>query len=132
MVISDISTLLKKMEPVLSEKTYFICSTENPTQDLLSKSLGVFKENEGITLILEQKDIPQTPLKKSPPQALITLNVYSDLAAVGFLAAITSKLAENGISVNAISAYYHDHLFVPKEFGEKAVEILKTLQKVHK
>lgn len=59
--------------------------------------------------------------------SLITLNVNSDLAAVGFLAAITPALAQAGISVNVVSAYYHDHLFVPEG---KAKEALKILQKL--
>ena len=47
------------------------------------------------------------------PFALISLTVHSDLHAVGLLAKITNALAKEGISVNAFSAYYHDHLFVP-------------------
>ena len=53
---------------------------------------------------------------------------FSDLSAVGFLSKITSKLAENAVSVNAISAYHHDHIFVPKESANKAVQLLKKLQ----
>ena len=39
-------------------------------------------------------------------------------------AAITAKLAEAGISMNAVSAYYHDHLFVP---ADKAKSVMKLL-----
>jgi hypothetical protein len=127
MAIKDLESLLKNMNPILSDKTYFICFSKNPSEELVSKSLGVFKEKEGTTLILEEKHLQQG-LKKSGPHALITLNVYSDLSAVGFLSKITSKLAENAVSVNAISAYHHDHIFVPKESANKAVQLLKKLQ----
>ena len=40
---------------------------------------------------------------------LITLTVRSSLEAVGLLAAITARLADAGISVNAVSAFHHDH-----------------------
>jgi len=58
---------------------------------------------------------------------MITLTIHSDLNAVGFLASITKKLAEKGISVNAISAFYHDHLFVPYE---KRIEVIKALKEL--
>ncbi|HUI76634.1 MAG TPA: ACT domain-containing protein [Bryobacteraceae bacterium] len=48
--------------------------------------------------------------------------------AVGLLARITAQLAEHGISVNAVSAYYHDHLFIPEDRAEEAVGLLKELQ----
>ena len=58
---------------------------------------------------------------------LITLTVHSSLEAVGLLAAITAPLAEVGISVNAVSAFYHDHLFVPAERAEDAQLLLQRL-----
>jgi hypothetical protein len=36
-------------------------------------------------------------------------------------------LASAGISVNPISAYYHDHLFVPSERAEKVMKLLDEL-----
>jgi len=57
----------------------------------------------------------------------VTLSVHSSLEAVGFLAAITRHLADHGLSVNAVSAYYHDHLFVPAARAEEAVALLQAL-----
>jgi hypothetical protein len=58
------------------------------------------------------------------PCHMVTLTVHSALDAVGFLAAITTRLAAAGISVNAVSAFFHDHLFVPAGRAEETVEIL--------
>ena len=56
---------------------------------------------------------------------MISLTVHSSLDAVGFLAAITTKLAQSGISVNPVSAFYHDHLFVPVNRADEAVSLLR-------
>ncbi len=37
--------------------------------------------------------------------------------------------AKNGISVNAISAFYHDHLFIEKDKAEQAQALLEELSK---
>jgi hypothetical protein len=58
---------------------------------------------------------------------LITLTVHSALEAVGFLAAITVRLAEAGTSVNAVSAFHHDHLFVPVDRAHEAMGVLREM-----
>ena len=50
--------------------------------------------------------------------------VYSSLAAVGLTAAVSTKLAEHGISANVIAAYYHEHIFVQAERAKHALSIL--------
>jgi hypothetical protein len=52
-----------------------------------------------------------------------------DLEAVGFLAAITTSLAIMDIPVNAVSAYYHDHIFVPHERRDDALECLRCMMR---
>ena len=59
---------------------------------------------------------------------IITLTVHSDLETVGFLSTITGELAKNGIGVNVVSAYYHDHLFVRVEKAEAALKVLKQIE----
>ncbi|TIM80682.1 MAG: ACT domain-containing protein, partial [Mesorhizobium sp.] len=58
---------------------------------------------------------------------MVTLNIHSSLEAVGFLAAITMRLAAVGVGVNPVSAFYHDHLFVPADRAVEAMAILTKL-----
>ena len=58
---------------------------------------------------------------------MITLNVHSSLEAVGFMAAISAKLAEKGIGCNPISGYFHDHCFVPAGKEDEAMKVLGEL-----
>jgi hypothetical protein len=88
---------------------------------------GWFWEAEGITLILEREVAERAGLKFQGLWRMITLQVHSSLQAVGLLAAVTTKLASVGVSVNPVSAYYHDHLFVPAEKGELALKLLVEL-----
>ncbi|OCT48968.1 hypothetical protein CLCR_05062 [Cladophialophora carrionii] len=74
------------------------------------------------------------PLQSSPttttltyafPCRLLTCDVHSSLSAVGFMAVLATRLAEWEISVNPVAGFYHDHLFVPVERAEEAVEVLE-------
>jgi hypothetical protein len=86
-----------------------------------------FGEDEGATLIAALHEAKAAGLAGAFHCRMITLNVHSSLEAVGFLATVTARLAAAGISANAVSAFYHDHLFVPVDRAEEAVTILKQL-----
>ena len=87
----------------------------------------MFKEKEGITLVLEQKYADLYKLSYDHVASWIVLNVHSSLEAVGLTALFSSELAKHRISCNVISAFYHDHIFVNKKDGKKALQILKQL-----
>ena len=125
---TNLQKLLTAMEPELLAGE-FVFATLSPAEfkALQIEPWGWFREAEGITLILEHSAARASGLQTAFPSRLITLTVHSSLEAVGFLAAITEKLAAAGISVNAISAYYHDHLFVPREKAEQAIDILQGM-----
>jgi uncharacterized protein len=131
--MKNLDKLLKGMSPVRENKEYVFCSvSESKLRKLQVQKvhvLLVYREKEGITLILEKKVADKNSLKYSGVWTCITLTIHSDLEAVGFLARITEQLANANISVNAVSAYYHDHLFVPKNKSNRAMEILKRLSK---
>ncbi|MFX1260701.1 MAG: ACT domain-containing protein [Promethearchaeota archaeon] len=124
----DLGTLLRSMEPVLSEAEYvFVSVVESLIEVLKDDALLMFREKEGVTFILERDIADSRGLDYPATWALITLSVHSDLEAIGFIAKVSTELAKEGISVNVVSAYYHDHLFVPFEDGEEALEVLQAL-----
>lgn len=119
--------LLKTMRPELKSGAYVFC-TVNDDYVFDNKIVRCFfKEDEGITLVLRKQDADHLNLKYTYVAAWITLKVHSSLAAIGFTAAFSSALSNNGISCNVIAAYYHDHIFVPHEDAEKALNILQNL-----
>jgi uncharacterized protein len=93
-----------------------------------AEAICTFREAEGLTVLLPTTDADRLGLPYSYVAAWITLTVESDLDAVGFLAAITQRLALAGISCNVVSAVHHDHLFVPFDKRDEAVRILRELQ----
>ena len=124
----DLSTLISAMDPVLSESEYAFCSVEPGQYEFLKElCLMQFRETEGITYIIPREDAERELIHYTYPCRLITLNVHSSLEAVGFLAEITKYLALAGISVNAVSAFHHDHLFVPTDKADLALTILSAL-----
>ncbi len=137
MTINKLSELLKKMNPVLNKGKYFIASMPESQMMVLAGYLdyviAIYREKEGLTVVFseetknEMKELSEAEI--AGPFALITLNVHSDLLAVGFLAKMTAALAKEKISVNAFSAYYHDHLLVPYERKKDAMAALKKLTK---
>ncbi len=74
--------------------------------------------------ILRKEDASRLGLESIYESKMISLMVHLSLDAVGFLAAITTKLPSAGISVNPVSAFYHNHLFVPVDKAEAAMKLL--------
>jgi len=119
--------ILKTMSPELNPGEYIFCCTDNPTQFEIKDIIGLFKEKEGITVIISKELADQ---KKIPYQFIaswITLNVHSSLDAVGLTAAFSNALTKENISANVVAGYYHDHIFVAKGDADKAMKALIQL-----
>ncbi|MBD1935639.1 MULTISPECIES: ACT domain-containing protein [Cyanophyceae] len=127
---TDLDVLLKSMKPVLRDGEFVFCILSPQCfNELDFQPIGQFQEDEGLTLILKREQADNLGLQYEYISRMITLSVHSNLNAVGFLAAITAKLTEYGISVNPVAAYYHDHLFVPTEKANDAIKALAELSR---
>ncbi|MDE5453057.1 ACT domain-containing protein [Bradyrhizobium sp. CSA112] len=126
----DLKTLLQNMTPEMHEGVFVFCSiSEDKEIPATLKPLHIFREREGTTFIVRREEAESAGLSYQFASRLITLTVHSSLEAVGFLAAVAGRLAEAGISVNAVSAFYHDHLFVPEHRADEALHHLQNMSR---
>jgi hypothetical protein len=124
---SELQKLLATMNPVRNKGSYVFCTVDELIPEYVSDAIFLFKEEEGITLVVEKEDADRLGLEYAFSAAWITLTVHSSLDAVGFTAAFSTALAHEGISCNVVAAYYHDHVFVDQQDAERALEILNKL-----
>lgn len=116
------------MQPVVNGGIYVYCVVP-PHTDLRDLDvLATFREHEGVTVILEESAALAAGLAILFRAAWITLNVDSALDAVGFTAAFARALGDAGIACNVVAAAHHDHVFVPVERAQEALEQLRALQ----
>ncbi|MBA2398210.1 MAG: ACT domain-containing protein [Bradyrhizobium sp.] len=124
----NLATLLQNMKPEMHDGVFVFCSIPADQEiPAALKPVHIFREREGTTLVVRREEAEGAALSCQFASRLITLTVHSSLEAVGFLAAITGRLAEAGISVNAVSAFHHDHLFVPEHRADEALRLLKSM-----
>lgn len=129
MAIIDLDTLLKNLQPVLDSQEYVFCTVNGELKNyLVLNPLATFVETEGLTLVLTKIQAQSLGACTDSMFKRITLSVYSSLEAVGLTAAVASALAKEGISANVIAAYHHDHVFVPTDKANQAVQILTKLR----
>ena len=126
-------------------------------EEIENCSVFSMKEAEGRTFVIPKKIAENHGFEFEYPCRMITLQIHSSLSAVGeytlrqksifgqvciccshhfkhfrniftgFLATILKRLAENEISCNVVSGFYHDHLFVSDGEEVKVMNILQNL-----
>lgn len=126
--VSDLATLLATMEPTLNPLVYVYASVPLDTDLGGLPLIASFREAEGLTVIAAEADAARAGLTVLFRAAWITLTVHSDLQAVGLTAAFARALGDAGISCNVMAAAFHDHLFVPVDSAQPALDALRRLQ----
>lgn len=125
---SNLSALIAAMDPVLADEVYVFATVpfDTPTPVGVTPIMS-FREREGATLIVTQSEAEAAGLEAVFPCRMITLNIHSSLEAVGFLATLLPALAAQGMGVNPVSGFFHDHLFVPADRADDAMVALRDL-----
>lgn len=124
---TELQMLLHNLEPVRRPGIFVFCSLPDHRVPSGVVPAATIEEDEGLTLVLEQGEAERCGIRGIFPGAWITLKVHSDLAAVGLTAVVSAALAREGVACNVIAGYHHDHLLVPVEDADRALEILRAL-----
>lgn len=120
------SLLLHAAPQLAPDEFVFLCVPDETAARALSP-LGLFHEAEGVTAICTVAHARAAGHTFDATFRQITFTVHSSLEAVGFLAAITALLARHGLACNAVSAFHHDHVFVPARDAGRAMRALASL-----
>lgn len=123
----DQRLLQQMMAPELRPETFVYCTFPDFQLPVGINPICTFREAEGMTAIVERSQALRAKLPHIFEARLITLTVHSSLEAIGFLAMISTSLANEGIPCNAVAAFHHDHLFIPVERASDALSLLEAL-----
>jgi hypothetical protein len=128
---TNLEKLLASMEPMLREGDFVFATVPGKSVPPGLNPIGMFLEDEGLTLILPADEAQAAGLAGSSPMRCISLSVHSAIEAVGLTAAFAAELTAYGISANVVAGYYHDHIFVGAGDAERAMAALKALSARH-
>ena len=127
---SDPTVLLKRTRVEVAPETYFMVSLRHDEWKRLLETpelsprpdspFMLFRDRHEVTLLLDEIDwrTMRHAARDARVQGgfrLVTLDLDLDWDVVGYLARVTSILAEAGIPVGALSAFSRDHLLIKQD-----------------
>jgi uncharacterized protein len=125
----NLRELIRGMHPVLNPGT-FVYATLRPGEALdPDRIIASMREPEGMSVIVDAAYAEEANLAPLLLCAWITLTVHSALDAVGLTAAFATALGDAGISCNVVAGARHDHLFVPEDQANAAMDALLRMQR---
>ena len=124
--LTDLDEMIATLEPVLRDGEYVFVSVSADAASRLPAEATI-REDEGVTVVLLREHADAAGLGYEFVARWISLTVNSSLAAVGLTAAFATALGEAGISCNVLAAYHHDHILVPVDDAQRAMEALREL-----
>ena len=120
--VKDRLEMIRGMTPRLVEGR-FVFVTLKAGQSLPDNFRATMLEDEGVSVIVPAGATDEHVMRQ------ITLDVHSALDGVGLTAAVSAALADHGIPANVVAGHHHDHIFVPEEQADRAVDVLRTASK---
>ncbi|MFA9269973.1 MAG: ACT domain-containing protein [Baekduiaceae bacterium] len=123
----DLRTLIRSMDPVLRPGSFAVALVRDERAMRGIVPDATIQEDEGLTVVLPRERADALGLPYDFVAAWITLRVHSALEAVGLTAAFSTALAEADLSCNVLAGFHHDHLLVPYERRDEAMDVLRAL-----
>ncbi len=118
---------------------YFIVSIGRAEEEVAREALKDLKpwgsvtyDHEEVSVVLSEEEWRRLggrfeSSRVEGPYTLITFDIVLDLSLIGFLSVVSSVLADEGVSVFALSTYLRDHVLVRKADAVRAVAALERL-----
>lgn len=123
---TDLDKMLATLDVERRPGVFTYVAVQVPTPDLLAGAQAMVTEGDLTTLVLPVEAAARAGLPVELEMAWLTLTVQSSLEAVGLTAAFAALLGAADIPCNVLAGYLHDHILVPVERAQDAIDALTT------
>ena len=84
------------------------------------------KTDEEKSLVCITSEVPENTIQRDDGWKAFRIQGVLDFSLIGILAKIATVLADNGISIFAVSTYNTDYVLIKKENYQKALKVLQA------
>ena len=107
-------------------QAFSVCKISDLSQADLSREFVFFARTDAeLSLVCETEHVPAKTLAREDGWRAVRIEGVLDFSMVGVLARISSLLAEQGISIFAVSTYNTDYIFTKAESFDPAIALLR-------
>jgi len=121
---TDLAAMLATLSVQRRPGVFAYIAVQVPTPGLIAAAHAVVKEGRLTTIVLPVDAAARAGQVTDVQFAWLTLTVRSSLDAVGLTAVVSARLAAIGIPCNVLAGYHHDHLLVPVDRVDDAIDVL--------
>ena len=115
------------MEIKKFNQNFSVCQVKDYSLiNLDSEYCFIGKTDEEKSLVCITSEVPENTIQRDDGWKAFRIQGVLDFSLIGILAKIATVLADNGISIFAVSTYNTDYVLIKKENYQKALDILKT------
>lgn len=116
------------MEIKKIDHNFSVCQVEDYSLvNLNSEYSFIGKTDEEKSLVCITDEVPANVIQRDDGWKAFRIQGVLDFSLIGILAKIAAALADNGISIFAVSTYNTDYVLMKKENYRKALDVLKAL-----
>lgn len=128
---TDLTTMLQSISVSVRPDDYVVVALPATAQvpSLHNGVAAVIEEAEGVTVVCTVSRAAHEQWAYDFVAAWLTIDVHSALEAVGLTATFSRQLGRAGIPCNVIAGFFHDHILVPRDKSDAAVEVIEALRK---
>lgn len=116
------------MEIKKIDHNFSVCQVEDYSLvNLNSEYSFIGKTDEEKSLVCITDEVPANVIQRDDGWKAFRIQGVLDFSLIGILAKFAAALADNGISIFAVSTYNTDYVLMKKENYQKALDVLKAL-----
>lgn len=116
------------MELKKIDHNFSVCQVEDYSLvNLNSEYSFIGKTDEEKSLVCITDEVPANVIQQDDGWKAFRIQGVLNFSLIGILAKIAAALADNGISIFAVSTYNTDYVLMKKENYQKALDVLKAL-----